>query len=579
VKEPIKAVGHRLRFGLFELDLESGDLWRGTDLVRLEPQPLKVLLLLAGRPGQLVQRKEIQGQIWPNDTFVDFEQGLNYCIRRIRAVLGDSAESPRFIETIPRRGYRFVARVEPPRAARALVAVLPFENLSGDAEKEYFSDGLTEEMISQLGRLNPTQLGVIARTSAMRYKRTDKSIDVIGRELGVSYVLEGSVRQTVDRVRVTAQLVQVSDQTPVWTDSFERGVGDLLALQSDVAHAIARQIGVQLTAGEKVRLAEPRRVESEAYEAYLKGRYFWKRRSRDALEKSVHYFQQAIAIDSAFAPAYAGLADVRLTQLDYDYLAPREAFARAQEALTSALRLDETLAEPHASLGHLRLHQLDWTAAERAFARAIELNAGYDTAHYYLSNLLAALGRFEEALAEAARAVVCDPMTANTRQNRMFILYLARRYDQAEAEGTETLEMDPAHASVHYYLGLVYERQGAYDEALRAFARVSPGAPTPGRRVLAATGYTHARAGERTAALETLKSLEALAKNQYGSSYEMALVHVALGDWDRAFELLSNAFEERSSFLPFLSVDPRLDEVRTDERYHALVARLRLPNS
>ena len=262
----------RVRFGPFELDLESGDLWRDGDLVRLEPQPLKVLQLLAGRAGQAVSRKEIQTQVWPNDTFVDFDQGLNYCIRQIRATLGDSAESPRFIETLPRRGYRFVARLEPRHHERVLLAVLPFENMGGDIEQEYFSDGLTEEMISQLGRINPQRLGVIARTSAMRYKRTDQTIEMIARELGVSYVVEGSVRQAESRIRVTAQLVQVTDQTPVWTRTFEQSLGDVLALQSDIAHAIATQIGVALSPQEAVRLAEPRTVQSAAYDAYLKGR-------------------------------------------------------------------------------------------------------------------------------------------------------------------------------------------------------------------------------------------------------------------------------------------------------------------
>lgn len=570
-------LANRVRFGPFELDLESGDLSRDGNLVRLEPQPLKVLLLLAGRAGRVVSRKEIQTQVWPDDTFVDFDQGLNYCIRQIRATLGDSAESPRFIETLPRRGYRFMARLEPRGRERVLLAVLPFENLGGDIEQEYFSDGLTEEMISQLGRLNPQQLGVIARTSAMRYKRTDKTIDVIGRELGVSYVLEGSVRQAGNRVRVTAQFVQVADQTPVWTRTFERSIGDILALQSDVAHAIAIQIGITLSPQEAGRLAEPRAVRSAAYEAYLKGRYFWKRRSRDALQTSVQYFKQAIEIDSEYAPACAGLADVYLTQMDHNYLPPREAFGLADEALRNALRLDDTLAEPHTSLGHLRLHQLNWTDAERAFARSIDLNGGYDTAHFYLSNLLAALGRFDEAVTEATRAIECDPMTANTRQNRVFILYLARRYDEAVQEGTETLDMDPAYTSLYYYLGLLYQQQGAYSRALDALARVTLRSPKPAATVLAAMGYTQARAGQRRAALESLKSLEALSAAEYVSSYGMALLHLALGDKDRAFERLFRAYEEYSSFMPFLGVDPRLDEVRTDERFLAIVARLNLP--
>ena len=256
-----------LRFGPFELDPANGDLREGRALIKLQPQPLKVLSLLASRAGQLVSRAEIQKQIWTDDTFVDFDQGLNYCIRQIRAALCDNAGTPRFIETVPRRGYRFLAGVEevstaPAVGRRVMLAVLPFDNLSGDEEQDYFSDGLTDEMISQLARLNPQRLGVIARTSAMKYKHTDSSIDIIGRQLGVSYILEGSVRRSASRVRVTAQLVQVSDQSHLWAQSYDHDLGDMLALQGDVAHAIANEIRVQLTPQERIRRANPRPLDS-----------------------------------------------------------------------------------------------------------------------------------------------------------------------------------------------------------------------------------------------------------------------------------------------------------------------------
>jgi len=424
----------RVRFDAFELDLASGELRKGRSLLRLQPQPLKVLVLLAGRAGQLVTRNEIQRQVWAGETFVDFDQGLNYCIRQIRAALRDDAETPRFIETVPRRGYRFVADVVPisaPGERRVMLVVLPFRDMSANPEEEYFSDGLTEEMIAQLGRLNPQRLGVIARTSTMRYKHTEKGIEAIGRELGVSHVLEGSVRRAADRIRVTAQLIQVSDQTHLWADSFERPAGDILALQAEFAQAIATRIGVQLTPPAQQRIAAVRAVDSAAYDAYLKGRYFWKRRSRESLQKSVQCFTAAIEIDPEYAPAYAGLADVHLTQLDYNHLSPRDAFALADRVLVDALRLDNALAEPHTSLGHLRLHQFRWAAAEQHFTHAIELNAGYDTAHYYYANLLAAFGRFDEALGEANRALELDPVAVNTRQNRLYILLLARRYEEA----------------------------------------------------------------------------------------------------------------------------------------------------
>jgi TolB-like protein/tetratricopeptide (TPR) repeat protein len=570
----------RLRFDCFDLDLAGGELRKGDAVIRLQPQPLKVLTLLACRAGQLVSREDIQKQVWTDDTFVDFDQGLNYCIRQIRAALSDDAETPRFIETIPRRGYRFLASVTSiavPMVRRVMLVVLPFQNLSGDPEQEYLSDGLSEEVIAQLGRVNPERLGVIARTSAMRYKHTDKSIERIGQELSVSHALEGSVRRAGNRVRVTAQLVQVADQTHLWAQSFDRAVGDILALQADVARAVAREIGIQLTPEEGVRLASPRSVDSGVYEVCLKGRYFWKRRSREALAKSVQYFNEAIRIDPEYAPAYAALADVHLTQLDYNYLRPRDAFALADRALLDALRLDNTVAEPHTSLGHLRLHQFNWAAAGQQFMRAIELNPGYDTAHYYYANLLAAFGRFDEALAEANRALELDPLSANTRQNRLFILYLARRYEEAIEQVAETIEMDPAYTALYYYLGLVYERQGQYDRAIEALQKVSPTSNNRGATVQAAIGFALAKSGHRDEAVAVLERLEELAAHEYVSMYDLALLHLALGARDMAFEYLSKAYDDYSSFLPFLNVDARVDELRSDPRFHAVVQRMNLP--
>jgi tetratricopeptide (TPR) repeat protein len=411
----------------------------------------------------------------------------------------------------------------------------------------------------------------------MRYKHTDKSIAMIGRELAVSHALEGSVRRGDGRIRVTAQLIQVSDQTQVWGGSFERPVDDILALQADVAQSVGREIGIQLTPQAAVQLASPRAVDARVYEACLKGRYFWKKRAREALLKSVRYFSQAIEIDASYAPAYAGLADVYLTQLDYNYLAPRDAFALAERALLKGLRLDDTVAEPHTSLGHLRMHQFKWAAAERQFLHAIALNPGYDSAHYYYGNLLAACGRFDEAIAEATRALELDPLAVNTRLNRLFIFYMARRYDRALEEIAEALELDPAHTPLYYQLGLVHERRGDYDRAIEAFHKVSLRAHSRGATVLAAIGYVHAKAGRRAEAAAILSRLEDLCAHEYVSLYDLALLHLALGDEERALARLSKAHDEYSSFLPFLNVDARLDEMRSDPRFQALVERLNFP--
>lgn len=560
-------------FGPFRLEPAERRLRRDGTSLPLTPKAFDTLLVLVGNPGRAVGKEELLATVWPGTNVAEATLAQN--IFALRKALGGEA----CIETVPKFGYRFVPPVREVAAParKNILAVLPFDNLSGDPEQEYFSDGLTEEMISQLGRLNPQGLGVIARTSSMRYRHTEKTVEAIGRELGASLVLEGSVRHAAGRVRVTAQLVQVSDQTQLWSDSFERALGDILSLQNDLAHAIAAQIGVRLGPEERRRLASPKPVDPAAYHAYLKGRYWWKRRSREALEQSVRAFHEAIEIDPDYAPAYAGLADVHLTQMDYNYLAPRDAFALVDRALLDALRLDNALAEPHTSLGHLRLHQFNWAAAARQFTRAIELNPGYDTAHYYYANLLAALGRFDEALAEADRAVELDPVSSNTRQNRLFVLYLARRYEGAVESVKETIAMDPAHTGLYYYLGQVYERQGKYAEAIDAFRQVSQSSNSRGATVLAAIGHAHARAGEREAALDVLAQLEALPAHEYVSWYDLALLHLALGNRDLALANLSKAHDEYSSFLPFLNIDARLDALRGDPRFHALVRRMNFP--
>ena len=572
-----------LRFGIFELDLRSGELRKNGAPIKLQPQPFKVLALLAKHAGQLVTREEIRGQIWSHDTFVDFEQGLNYCIRKIRAALGDDVGSPRYIETLQRRGYRLIVPVEelsgrqaPSGGARVMLAVLPFENLSGNEEQEYFSDGLTDEMITQLGRLNPERLGVIARTSAMKYKHTGKSIQQIGRELGVYYVLEGSVRRAGNRVRIAAQLIQVSDQTHLWAESYERDLGDILGLQSDVAQAIGDEIRVKLTPQEQARLASVRPVHPEAYEAYLKGRYFWNKRTKEALQKGVRYFERAIEKDPGYAVGYAGLADCYLRLLDYNYLSPHEASARANAAAVKALQIDETLADAHTSLGHLGLHGFNWQTAEKEFKRAIELNPGYGTAHFYYANLLAALGRHAEAIAEAKRAQELDPVAPSASLNAAVIFYLARQYEQAIEQAEKALEMDPNFAPVYYYLGLAYEQKGIYGKAIATFQKaIAPSGRGPGS--MAALAHAYGVAGKRSEALKLLKELKDLSKRQYVSPYDFALLFLGLGEKDQAFVWLVKAYEERSSGLPFLKVDPRLDALHSHRRFIDLVRRMDFP--
>jgi TolB-like protein len=326
-----------LEFGVFQLDVQTSELRKDGKPVRLQPQPVKVLALLAANAGSLVTREQIRSQIWSGDTFVDFEQGLNYCIAQIRSALGDQAKSPQYIETLQRRGYRFLAPVRggaasDAAAGRILLAVLPFENLSGDAGQEYFSDGLTEDMIAQLGRINPERLGVIARTSAMKYKNTRKTVSEIGRELGAAYLVEGSVRRGGSRMRVVSQLVRTADQTQVWSHTFERALTDVLALQGELATAIAREVRVSLAPHEAQRLARLAPVDPQAHEAYLKGRYFWNKRTEEAMQQGITCFEEAIRFQPDYAPAYDGISDSYVMLACRGVVPVRQTFQQARDA-------------------------------------------------------------------------------------------------------------------------------------------------------------------------------------------------------------------------------------------------------
>jgi tetratricopeptide (TPR) repeat protein len=410
----------------------------------------------------------------------------------------------------------------------------------------------------------------------MSYKQTPKGIGEIGRELGVSHALEGGVRRGGGRVRITAQLIQVSDQSHVWAESFEREAGDVLSLQTDVARAVARAIGVQLTPQETLRLSTARPIAPDVSEAYLKGRYYWKKRTREALRTSVAHFTRAIELDPAYAAAYAGLADVHLTQMDYNYERPRDTFETVERLLAGALRLDDMVAEPYTSLGHLRFHQFDWRGAEQAFVRAATLNPGYDGSHYYYANLLSALGRFDEAAASADRSLALDPLSLNTRRNRVFVHYLARRYDDALRQLSDILAMDPGHTPVYYDMGLIHERLGDYDRAIESFRAVTSKPYNRGATVASMIAFTQARAGRLDEAAASLAAIEERPAGDYMSLYDVALVHFALGAHDRGFARLQQACDEYASMVPFINIDARLDGVRADPRCQALIDRLNL---
>src|SRR3989454_2954136 len=397
-----------VRFGIFELDADAGELRKQGTRMKLQEQPLQMLQVLLQRPGEVVTREELQQKIWPSDTFVDFDHGINNAIKRLREALGDAAETPHYIETLPRRGYRFIGKIECEALRMRSLAVLPLENLSHDPQQEYFAEGLTEALITTLAKVG--ELRVVSRTSAMLYKGVHKSMREIARELDVDAIIEGIVLRVGRRVRITAQLIDAAKESHRWAESYERDLRDVLALQTEVAQAIAREIRIKLTPLDQARFAEVVPVEPDAYEAYLRGRYHWNRRSGEGLGKAIHYFQQTIAEDPTYAAAYSGLADCLSALGWWGFVSPNEGCGRAKKLALQAVELDPSLSEARASLAWASmLYDYDFAAAEREFERSVELNPHYPTAHQWFGLYLAMMGRYEEAYTELKRAIRLDP--------------------------------------------------------------------------------------------------------------------------------------------------------------------------
>ena len=632
---------HRiLCFGSFEVDIVSGELRRQGLKIRLQDQPFRLLVLLLDRAGDVVTREEVREKLWPADTYVDFDHSLNTAVRKLREALGDSAERPRYVETLARRGYRFIAPVTPRRTAhvadlanadvasvrpspaarlsssarrlltfaivvvicaaalvaywvvlrprpttqsglRSTLAVLPFDNLTGDADQEYLSDGLTEEMITQLGRLEPDRLRVLARSSTWKYKRADRDIGRLRRELGADYVLEGSLRRWADRVRVTVQLVRVDDESQVWAETYERPFSDMLILQSEVAETVARTVAVTLTPNAHARLARARPVRADAYQDYLRGRFFWNRRTEAALKQALGYFQKAIAVDPGYAPAYSGLADSYLAlgaSSIVGGLPPRQAMPEAKASALKALQIDGTLAEAHTSLAMVHLlYEWDSAASEMEFRRALELDPNYTAAHHWYSHCLLALGRTEESLAESKRALELEPLQLVVGIHLGWHYLYARQYDQAIEQFRKTLELDPAFPQTQRYAAWAYLQKGMHPEAIAAL-RAALIALERDPEIEGELGHALAVAGRRAEALAMLKDLAHISATRYVSPYSLALVHAGLGDRNQALAWLDKAYAERSDYMPYLRLEPMLDGLRSDHRFAALVGRVGLPS-
>lgn len=649
-----------IRFGIFEAIIEAGELRKHGVRMKLSEQPFQILAMLLARPGEIVSREELRELLWPKETFVDFDHGLNNAVMKLREVLGDSSEHPRYIETLPRRGYRFIApismkdaisnasgagqivggqvmsglgvatgrvpdnpgvlpqviegqrktRFSLPRIALLMAAVLagsalvsgitvhflhgvnaskgkvnlsslvvlPMENLSGDKEQDYFADGMTDELIASLAKIR--SLRVISRSTAMAYKGTHKPLSQIANELNVNAVVEGTVMRAGNRVRITAELVQVSTDRHLWAETYESQIGDVLTLQNRVSSAIVHEIRINLTPEDKERLAKNPSVSAEAYEDYLKGRYYWNKRSGEGFAKAIRYFENATRKDPEYALAYAGLADCYgiIGATMYGSVPAAEAAPKAKAAAVRALQIDPSLADAQTSLATAQFnYDWDWAGAAEGFRRAIQLDPTYATAYQRYSLYSIAMGRFEDSLEQIKKARDLEPLSISINASFGWRLYLAREYDRSIAQLRDTLEMDPSYEWAHLTLGQAYEEKGQYDlavEELRRAVEISHSSPL----MISALAHAYALSGNHSEARKLLAQLDVQSKKQYVSPFYVAIIYLGLGDNELAMNWLQKAYADRSNGVVFLKVEPELDALRSDPRFISLLRKLNFPN-
>ncbi len=625
-----------LSFDVFELDIRTSELRKRGVKLRLQGQPLQVLAILLQRAGDVVTREELRAQIWTADTFVDFDHSLHNAIARIREVLGDSSETPRYIETLPRRGYRFIAQVEeagsqapgpsapstpadeaPARVRRTKsrlvvsltvltplitglaiwlvltvwrrpsatpplrsIAVLPLDNLSGDPSQDYFVDGMTDELTTDLAKVG--SLRVTSRTSVMRYKGTKKGLPEIARELNVEGIVEGSVMRSGNRVRITAQLIHAPTDRHLWAETYERDLGDVLRLQSEVAQAIAQQVRAQLTPQQQAQLRSAPAVNPEAYEAYLRGRYYLSNQFTMAqpLNLAKSYFEESVRKDPGFALAYSGLADsyVYLAFFRQGQLSPDRAYRSAKEALGKALELDDSIGEAHDTLGLLSWRfEWDWAAAEREFNRAIALAPSYSCAHEDRSIFLSFTGRRAEALAEVAKSNELDPGPSSAMAESG-AYYQLRDYKSLVEASRRAVVSNPNEWVEHNNLGVGYEGTGKLLEAISEYQKAIE-MSNGDQDATASLAHAYAAIGRRAEAEKILRDLKQKSKSVYVSPYVIATIYAGLGDNDRAFEFLEKAYQERSLEISWhIKADLRIDNLRSDPRFQNLLRRVGLAN-
>jgi len=662
-----------IRFGEgYELDLRPRRLRRGSHVLKLERIPFEILLLLLEHRDEIVTRDQIVSRVWSQGVFLDTDNSIRGAVRKLRQVLKDDAETPRFIQTVTGQGYRFIALVIAPKEASAgsepeasvvptsdrdfvseldgwlqarrlrlvepdedrtaenaahsgtihgqgnrkahrrlfvggvallsvacflsflavwgwrrassppthsqgkiVIAVLPFENLSSDPDQEFFSDGLTEELIAQVGKLNRDRLTVVARGSVAKYKGSNLAAREIGKELNADYLVQGSVRRWSDRVRITVQLIQAQNQTDLWTENYDRELKDLLAVQDSVVRSIASQIHIALTEEQKTRLANPRQARPEAHEAYLKGRYYWNKRTADGMQNAEHYFQQAIDSDPTYAAAYSGLADCNSGLTWHGFKSPADALPKAYAAARKAVEIDPESAEAHASLGLVLSHNWEWAGAESEFRRALELDPQYANAHHWYGDYLSIKRRHYEALAEARRALELDPLNLMIGSWVALRYYQARDYSRAIEQARNAVELDSNFAAAHLLLGEGYVQAGSRSEGvseLKRAASLSGDSPLYKAQVAVAL----AAAGQKHEALRIAHELETISRKRYVSPYGLAQIYAALNNKEDAFKWLQAAYGDRAVWMGYLAVDPIFDRYRSDHRFQELLQRIGL---
>jgi TolB-like protein/Flp pilus assembly protein TadD len=575
---PTRDSGETFRFRDFELDVAGYELRRQGRPIRLERQPMDLLILLVQHRRQLVSRTDIVERLWSKAVFIDVETGVNTAVSKVRQALHDSADAPAFVETIPGKGYRFIAVVEVIRAtqrepSRVMLAVLPFENIGSDADREYLADGLTEETIATLGQSDPDNLSVIGRTSMMAYKGTRKSLAAIGGELSVDYLLEGSIRGESGVFRITAKLIRVHDQAQVWSASYDRKPTSMLGVQQELSTAIASQIRLRLPPERLDALSRRQTQNAYAYDLYLRGRRFWNQLTPPTTRQAIEYYTSATQLDPDYSLAWAGLAEAYASGPVNGDARPLDMWPLAREAAAQAIRSEANLAEAQHALGQVSWWlEWDWPTAETAFRRAVALDASNAWMHSMLGHLLSQSGQHAEASPCMRRARELEPLSALHCAMSSQVAFQAGDYPTAVEHAQQATILDPEFWVGYMMCGQAFERLGEIDrafEALAIAARFSGGNSKP----ISLRGYLLARLGKLKDARDVLGMFEGVSRSRYLPPYATALVHAGLGEEKTVFEWLDRAYAARDVHLVFLTVDSKWDPYRTDPRFEAFLAR------